>query len=162
MHETVDYDVDEDKDDYALGLTKFRMYCELRKNIVFERYQFWGRNQSEGEPMDQWVTDPSTLVGVHDTRIKERLLREEDLTLARALDVCRAAETSKHQMDTIGAAYTQIHAMHTQKNVTESSWEYISQAYVTSDRWQRQTRVGLLVLRTITRSTTLSGGWKGV
>ena len=59
--------------------------------------------------------------GVHSTRIKERLLREADLTLAMALDVCRAAETSKHQMDTMGAA------AHTQ------SWENISQAYVTSD-----------------------------
>ena len=50
--------------------------------------------------------------GVHDTRINERLLREADLTLARALDICRAAETRKHQMDTMGAAEnTQIHAM---------------------------------------------------
>ena len=56
--------------------------------------------------------------GVHDTRIKERLLREADLTLARVLDVCRAAETSKYKMDTMGAAHTQINAMHTQKNVS--------------------------------------------
>ena len=87
--------------------------------------------------MDQWVTYLSTksakceflahecdmishkiFFGVHDTRIKERLLREVDLTLSRALDVCRAAETSKHQMDTMGAAHTQIHAKHTQKNVS--------------------------------------------
>ena len=115
----------EDKDDFELVLTKFRTYCEPRKNIVFERYQFWGRNQSEGEPIDQWVTDLRTkaakceflahesdmirdkiFFGVHDTRIKERLLREADLTLARALDICRAAETSKHQMDTMGAAHS--------------------------------------------------------
>ena len=51
LHDTFDYDVDEDKDDYELVLTKFRTYCESRKNIVFERYRFWGRNQSEGEPM---------------------------------------------------------------------------------------------------------------
>ena len=86
VHETFDYAVGEDKDDYALVLTQFRTYCEPRKTIVFERYQFWGR--------------------------KERLLRETDLTLARSLDVCRAAKTSKHQMDTMGAAHTQIHAMH--------------------------------------------------
>ncbi len=47
--------------------------------------------------------------GVHDARAKERLLREADMTLARALDVCRAAKTNKHQIDTIGAAHTQIH-----------------------------------------------------
>ena len=135
--DTFDYDVDEDKDDYELVLTTFRTYCEPRKNIVFERYRFWGRNQSEGEPFDQWVTDLRTkaakcdfqthesdmirdkiLFGVYDTRIKERLLREVDLTLERALDVCRAEETSKHQMDTMGAAHTKIYAVDTQKNVS--------------------------------------------
>ena len=35
MHETFDYDVDEDKDDHELVLTKCRTYCEPRKNIVF-------------------------------------------------------------------------------------------------------------------------------
>ena len=51
MHENFDYDIDENKDDYELVLTKFCNYCEPRKNIVFERYQFWDRNQSEGEPI---------------------------------------------------------------------------------------------------------------
>ena len=60
VHDTFDYDVDEDKDDYELVLTKFRTHCEPRKNIEFERYQFWGRNQSDGEPIDQWVTDLRT------------------------------------------------------------------------------------------------------
>ena len=57
VHETVDNDVDEDKDDYELVVTKFRTYCQPRKNIAFERYQFCGRNQSEGDPVDQWETD---------------------------------------------------------------------------------------------------------
>ena len=137
VHETFDFDVHEDKDDYELVLTKFRTSFETRKNIVFERYQFWGRNQSESEPVDQWVTDLRTkaakcdvqthdsdmirdkiVLGVHGTRIKERLLREADLTLARALDVCRAAETIKHQMDTMGATHTQMHAVYTKKNVS--------------------------------------------
>ena len=65
---------------------------------------------------------------LHDTRIKERLLREADLKLARALDVCRTAETSKHQMDTMVVAHTQMHIMHTQKK-RESSWENISQRH---------------------------------
>ena len=52
-----------------------------------------------------------------DARIKERLLRDADLTVARALDVCRAAETSTHQIDTMGDVHIQIHFVHTQKNV---------------------------------------------
>ena len=34
-------------------LTKFRDYCEPRKNEVFERYKFWQRDQREGETVDQ-------------------------------------------------------------------------------------------------------------
>ena len=59
VHETFDYAVGEDGDDFELVLTKFRTYCEPRKNIVFERYQFWGRNQNEGEPIDQLGYRPS-------------------------------------------------------------------------------------------------------
>ena len=54
MHDIFYHDVDEDKDDHGLVLTKFRTYCEPRKNIVFERYPFWGRNQSEGGLVDQF------------------------------------------------------------------------------------------------------------
>ena len=58
MHETFQYDIDEDKDEVLLTVhSKFRTYCEPRKNIGFERYQFWCRNQSEGDPVDQWVID---------------------------------------------------------------------------------------------------------
>ena len=90
MHEIFDKDVDEDKDDYELVLTKFRTYCEPGKNIVFERYPFWVCNQSEGDPVDQWVTGMRTkaatcdfptqesdtirdkiVFGVHDTQIKK-------------------------------------------------------------------------------------------
>ena len=35
---------------------------------------------------------------VNDERVKERLLRESDLSLARALDVCCAAETTRAQL----------------------------------------------------------------
>ena len=134
MHETFDYDGD--KDDFELVLTKFRTYCEPRKNIVFERYQFWGRNQSEGEPVDQWVTYLRTkaakcdfqthesdmiwdkiVFGVNDTRIKESLLREADLTLARALDEQRP-KTNGHNG---GCTHSNTRCAHTEKR--ESSWE---------------------------------------
>ena len=35
VHDTFDYDGDEDKDDFELVLTKLHTYCEPRKNIVF-------------------------------------------------------------------------------------------------------------------------------
>ena len=114
VHETFTYTSDERRNDIGTVLLKFRSYCELRKNIVFERYQFWDRNQNASEPIDQWVADMRSMAakcevgtfesdmirgkvvfGVSNDRIKERLLRGADLTLNKALDVCRAAETSK-------------------------------------------------------------------
>ena len=121
VHETFTYTGDEQRNDIETVLLKFRTYCEPRKNIVFERYQFWDRNQNASEPIDQWVTDlrskaakcefgtfesdmirDKVVFGVRDQRIKERLLREADLTLNKALDICRAAEISQQQIEVMG------------------------------------------------------------
>ena len=59
------------------------------------------------------------MFGVRDERIKERLLREADLTLNKALDVCRAADTSKQQIEAMGVTQTQalflVHTMQARK-----------------------------------------------
>ena len=57
VHETFTYTGDEQRNDIETVLLKFRSYCEPWKNIVFERYQLWNRNQNASEPIDQWVTD---------------------------------------------------------------------------------------------------------
>ena len=121
VHDTFTYTGDEQRNDIETVLLKFRTYCEPRKNIVFERYQFWNRNHNASEPIDQWVTDlrskaakcefgtfesdmirDKVVFGVRDDRIKKRLLREADLTLHKAADVCRAAETRKQQIEAMG------------------------------------------------------------
>ncbi len=48
---------------------------------------------------------------VTDQRLKERLLREPNLTLEKAIDTCRAAETARAQIQALGAA-TQERAVH--------------------------------------------------
>ena len=104
--------------------------CEPRKNEVFERYKFWQRDQREGEPIDQCVNHLRILLssceyedqkqsnlrdrivfGVTDIRVKERPLRESDLTLAKALDICHAAEASKVQMKVMASDSQQRHEM---------------------------------------------------
>ena len=92
--------------DYNSVLKKFKEYCEPRKNEVFERYKFWQRDQHEGETIDQWVNDLRILLGSceygdqKEKNLRERLLRESDLTLTKALDICHAAEASKVQLKT--------------------------------------------------------------
>ena len=84
------------------------------KGIV---YCFWSRNQGNDVLIDQWIKclrmkaklcefgDPEDIMiidkivfSVNDERVKERLLRESDLSLSKALDVCRAAETTRAQL----------------------------------------------------------------
>ena len=96
---------------------KFRDYRTPRKNEVFERYKFFELSQASGESIDSFAAvlrlrekdcgfgdQTESLIrdrivfGCSDARVKERLLREDNLTLKSALDICRAAEVSKAQM----------------------------------------------------------------
>ena len=79
---------------------------------MFERYKFWQRDQREGEHIGQWINDLRILLSScvyedqkqsnlrdrivfeADIRVKERLLRDSDLNLAKALDIYHAAEAS--------------------------------------------------------------------
>lgn len=98
----------------------FQQYCNPRKNITFERHTFNTRNQEEGETIDQYATILRTLAstcefkdlkdglirdriicGINNQNIRERLLRETDLTLEKTLNICRAAEHSRQQLKTM-------------------------------------------------------------
>ncbi|GFN80779.1 polyprotein [Plakobranchus ocellatus] len=85
-----------------------------KENITVERYKFNSRNQTKTETFDQYVTDLKNLAknckfgnlqdelirdkivcGIANEKIKERLLREDKLTLDKAIDIFRAAEESQ-------------------------------------------------------------------
>ncbi|XP_044171849.1 uncharacterized protein LOC122956251 [Acropora millepora] len=104
--------------------TAFQNYCNPRKNITFERHKLKIRNQEQGETIDQYATELRKLAstcefkdlrdglirdrvicGINNRTIRERLLRESDLTLEKALDICRASEHSKQQMKTISGTH---------------------------------------------------------
>ena len=114
--------------DYNSVLKKFKEYCEPRRNVVFEWFKFW---QHLGETIDQWVNDLRILLeiceygdqkeknlkdrivfGSVDTRIKERLLCESNLTLTKSLDICHAAEASKVQLTTMSGEAKKGHNVH--------------------------------------------------
>ena len=100
-----------------LVLQHFEKYCNSSKNIVFERYKFQCRKQLSEESVDKWVKELRTIAvnceygdqesgrirdqvvyGVREDRTKERMLREKDLPLQKAMEICRAAESAKSQM----------------------------------------------------------------
>ena len=51
--------------------------------------------------------------GVRDQSIKEWLLREANLTLNKPLDIWRAAEISKQQIEAVGVTQAQALTVHT-------------------------------------------------
>ena len=83
----------------------------LNKNITVEHYSFNSRNHSKTYTLDQYVTKLRVLAktckfgnlqdellrdrivcAICNDKLKERLLRDDKLTLDKAIDICRAAE----------------------------------------------------------------------
>ena len=101
-------------------MEKFDAYCTPKKNITYERYIFNTRGQQAGETVDQYVTELKNMattceygelreslirdrivIGISDSTLRARLLRETDLDLAKATQMCRADEISKQQLKTL-------------------------------------------------------------
>lgn len=97
-------------------LEKFEEYCIPKRNVTFERHKFFTCVQKTGETVDQYVTElrnrsktcefggltdslikDRLVCGIPDNGLRERLLREQDLNLEKAINMCRAAETVKTQ-----------------------------------------------------------------
>ncbi|KAL5011278.1 hypothetical protein ScPMuIL_009829 [Solemya velum] len=116
-----DPDPDDNPDKFEAVLAQFRAYCNPRKNTVIERYNFWMCSQRDGETFDQFVTELRTrakncefgtqtdpmirdriIFGINDDRLRERLLRDSaDPALSRVIELCRAAEASKKQLQSL-------------------------------------------------------------
>ena len=96
-------------------LTALETYCVPRKNTTYQRYVFRMTIQ-EDRAFDTFVTDlrrraeycdfgvikdslirDQIVVGITDPKLRELLLRETDLTLEKAIKLCRITEQSKEQ-----------------------------------------------------------------
>lgn len=97
-------------------LDKFESYCVPQSNITFERYKLLSRKQHSAESINEYVTclknlasscefgelsnslvKDAMVLGVHDERLRETLLRELKLSLEKAISIARAAENAKTQ-----------------------------------------------------------------
>ncbi|GBL65032.1 Transposon Ty3-I Gag-Pol polyprotein, partial [Araneus ventricosus] len=114
---TFKFEPPESQKNYSEVLKKFEEYCSPRQNVVFERYKFFSCVQQEGQAIECYVTQLKTLastcefkeqenglirdrivLGIRDSGLKERLLRESGLGLEKAIEIVRAAETSREQL----------------------------------------------------------------
>ena len=103
----------DDKNKPAKVLEALERYCNARDNEVIESHRFW--NIPYEEPFDKFLTKLKTraascnfqekdrmlrdkIVFTVTEKLQESLLREDDLTLEKAVRTCRAFEQSNKQV----------------------------------------------------------------
>jgi hypothetical protein len=127
----------EDRGSYDLVLEKFNTHFSGLKRTVFSRYQFWTHKRGEAQPFDNFLTQLQTLCKncefterdnmirdkivftVKEKPLKERLLREENLTLTKTQDLCRAFEITQNEIRSMavgGAEAAESKSVHAYRN----------------------------------------------
>ena len=110
--------LEEDQKKYKEVRAKFDAFFQVRKNVIFERARFNRRNQSEGEPAEQYIAVLYNLaenceygglknemirdrlvVGIRDSALSERLQLDGNLTLDKAKTAIRQKEAVHEQQD---------------------------------------------------------------
>ena len=95
-------------------LEKFDKYCEPRKNTTITRHKFFTHKQNIGQSFNEFITELKTLCencefgtlreslirdmvicGVNDNKLRERFLRETEISLTKVIQLCQAAEQTK-------------------------------------------------------------------
>lgn len=106
----------EEKKKYALVVEKFGEHFLPKQNVIHERFMFYSRNQRTEEPAEKFITDLHKLaetcefdkmkdemirdkivIGVFDSDISKRLQSDRNLTLDKAIEIVRMAETINEQ-----------------------------------------------------------------
>ena len=126
---------------YDLVVAEFDKYCAPKSNETYERYMLRTRVQKESEPFESFLTDlrlkakscnygelkdgiirDQVVYGIHDSAVRARLLREGQLTLQRAIEICQASEVSHKQMSVFeegGLGQTAVHVVRKSQGATK-------------------------------------------
>ena len=108
---------DAERKDPQIILKKLTEYFQPARNTTYERYVFNSCVQGNGETFDSFLgklrqlsrtceygqlTDEllkdRIVIGIMDNNLRARLLREEDLTLDKAVNLCRSSEITNTHM----------------------------------------------------------------
>ncbi|XP_057290719.1 uncharacterized protein LOC130613381 [Hydractinia symbiolongicarpus] len=114
IYNTFSFNDDEEAMDFDLIINKFNEYFLPKRNITLLRHKFFTYKQKEGQSFAEFVIQLKKLskdcefndlreslmrdviiVGVSDDRLRERMLREPDLNLDKALQLGNSAEQTK-------------------------------------------------------------------
>ncbi|XP_053305893.1 uncharacterized protein K02A2.6-like [Spea bombifrons] len=106
-----------DSENYEIVMERFSAYCTPKKNETYERFVFNSRVQLPHETVEEFLTDlklksrscnygtlqeslirDRLVIGCYSNKTRERLLRDCDLTLQKAVFICQSAEQSRKQL----------------------------------------------------------------
>ncbi|XP_023240271.1 uncharacterized protein LOC111638746 [Centruroides sculpturatus] len=114
-------------------LAKFMDHFQPYKNTIYSRYVFFSLVQKSGQTVDEFVTELRTkaqgcdfgtlteslirgriVLGTQDDSIRQKMLQDPTLTLAKAIDMARASELFKHQLSKIRATEITVNKVKSQ------------------------------------------------
>uniref|UniRef100_A0AAV2LFE8 Polyprotein n=1 Tax=Knipowitschia caucasica TaxID=637954 RepID=A0AAV2LFE8_KNICA len=115
----------ESKEDPECLKRKFRAICSPRINIIVERHKFNARFQNQGETFESYVTDlkikakscnfgplqdelirDRLVCGINDDNLRKIMLRDSELTLAKAISVCQIYEQTEQHTRVLSTPHT--------------------------------------------------------
>ncbi|KAI5727291.1 hypothetical protein M8J77_000307 [Diaphorina citri] len=128
-------------------ISKFTDHFVPKKNLTYVRHKFFTRDQQEGESVENYVAvlnkmsydcefeklredlvKDILIVGMRNVQVKERLLREDNLDLDKAVRLCKTAEITSERMKTLDSATTPA------KGVKEEPVYYVQRSNVEKPR----------------------------
>ena len=124
------FDTEADRQDIDKLIEAFERHCVGEINISYERYVLNRRAQDLGETFDSFLSDIRRLIrsceygdleesiirdriviGIRDDSTRRKLLQIRKLTLASAIDVCRATEVATKQLKAMAPPLDDVHAL---------------------------------------------------
>lgn len=120
----LEFEEGEDPKKYNTVISKLEAHFKGMKRVVYSRYQFWTYKRSEAQPFEVYLTTLQNLAqvcefqecesmirdkivfSVQEKTLKERLLREEGLTLAKTKDICLAFEVTQTEVKSMAQSNT--------------------------------------------------------
>jgi hypothetical protein len=127
IHSTFDFKPNE-HNKFEILIKKFDEYFLPKRNITFERYKCFSRNQEPGETIENYIKELKILSstcefetlkeslirdrivgGINSEQIRSKLLQEEKLTLKKCIEICKMIEMTKSQMQQMNSGTENNH-----------------------------------------------------
>ena len=136
IYRTLDFETPADKKKIDKVIEAFEAFCVGAVNVTYERYVFNKRQQESGERFDVFLGEVRRMartcrfdgveesmirdrivVGIRDDATRRKLLQVRDLTLIKAIDICKASEAAGRQLKAMASA-DEIQAINSSKRST--------------------------------------------